>query len=334
MKAEWSSASVLWSLLVLAVVSQGAAAPEQSDELRLSYEKPPGPVTYLFLRTRERGSRRIRGADAEEKIKDTDEEYILFTAAHSETTKEGWIKLLGRSFSLKQDPDYWGALIDKTGRHVDKRGTSGYQGSWGRGRNPLPLFVFRGLVGFPWLPDMPVKVGDTWEETVKVGEFAGPGWGPLFPVAIRWRFVSTKDVKRYYHRENERFTTRKCAEIEFEFEGTHKLSENETVALSGKGRWLFDIEHGLDVLVEKEVTWGPVVTTDKGKYQDFTRYITKKVLSENVLITPGMELPAPTEAEPRPPTKGESSPGQTGKPAAAPPVENEPAIGEEAASGD
>ena len=334
MKTKWSFWSVPLALLWLGLVSQGATAPGENDELHLSYKKPPGPVTYLFLRTRERGSRRIGEGDGEENIRDTYEDYTLYTA-QAESTEEGWIELVGQSLSLKLDyPHYWGGIIDKTGRSVDEGGTSGFQGSAGKGQNPLALAGFRAKIGFPWLPDTPVKVGDTWEETVKVGEFAGVGWGPLFPVRIHWRSVAIKNVSRYYGKDDKRFASRKCAEIEFEFDGSHRFSETETVALSGKGRWLFDIENGMDVLVEKEVTWGPVVTTENVKYQGFTRYITKKVLSENVLITPGMQLPAPAEPEPGPPIKEQPSPAQTGEPPAVAPPENQPATRKPAGSGD
>ncbi len=55
----------------------------------------------------------------------------------------------------------------------------------GKDETPLPLEYLWAPFVFPWFPERPVEPGARWEETVKVGQFIGVAWGPLFDLKVQ-----------------------------------------------------------------------------------------------------------------------------------------------------
>lgn len=266
MSGRSAQAAVCAMLCGVTVVALGRDAPGGQKSWDLTYRTKGDTVSYLFVEECTRLYRYEKEGKKLEKV--------------GEFLKLHWV-INERPLGL--EGNYLKLLVTRI--PLDTQGTNDEGGVFtlrgrlaavGTGEVPFPLNLLWAKYGFPWLPGRRVKAGDAWEETMKAGEFVGEGWGPLFPMTIRWRVEGLRDYRQ-----------RKCLEITFQAKGRMKPvlrhSRRVWVEIEAKGKYLFDVKERLEVLVEKWTSYSSF-SIWKGKQTERIRqYRTMKLLSENPL---------------------------------------------------
>jgi len=304
----------IWGLLTIALIRSDVLA-EKTQEIELHYRPQDKLVSYFFQDTEEYGYFRHedgeKGVDVRRKV-----EHRSFVTTTVKLDKDACLRYEGKEFALDQDWDgrFYVRPLNSKGRTLYRKSIGKIEpGPAGKSGRPLPLEVLTAARGFsfPWLPDDPVAPGESWSETMDLATPTDKGLLRICSIRIDWKFEGIKELRRFYSEDGRRRKFRKCAEITFELHGkSPKLDHGEVFEISGHGRLLFDIEHGLDVVLEKTVRSGPV----KGGSQRMRRYTTKKVLSENVLLTPEamkemLEKEVPTAQSKEPAHPQDKEPG-------------------------
>jgi Zn-finger nucleic acid-binding protein len=158
--------------------------------------------------------------------------------------------------------------LDKKGRFFDKDGLHGFVGSAGIENNPVVVSHIYDVYYFPWLPDEPLTAGSRWDIEFQAGSSTELQGQSIFEMEAHF---SVADISQHRGRE--------CAEIRFTYEGNRKGTAEE-MDLNGRGTWIFDLEHNVDVMLEKNTqsTISPV----SGETAT-TQHTVRRVLSEKAL---------------------------------------------------